>query len=192
MELKALSVYDIKKWNLTLTQARNYLRAEQRRAAKLNEQLQAAQLELTQTARSFYNKISGIKMPEFDIDNAELEAIIGAISNLRSQNIATQAKINQVKAQTKKLKEKQVEIGNTGTNKGTSKGQGSTAYEKYKRVMEGLTSRQADLRETWPSEDVLEIDDYVMEYGVSYDEALEAMERKRGTEDSSQPLSEDE
>lgn len=188
MELKALSVYDIKKWNLTLTQARNYLRAEQRRATKLNEQLQAAQLELTQTARSFYNKISGIKMPEFDIDNAELEAIIGAISNLRSQNIATQAKINQVKAQTKKLKEKQVEIGNTGT----SKGQGSTAYEKYKRVMEGLTSRQADLRETWPSEDVLEIDDYVMEYGVSYDEALEAMERKRGTEDSSQPLSEDE
>jgi hypothetical protein len=58
--------------------------------------------------------------------------------------------------------------------------------------MEGLTSRQADLRETWDSEDVLAIDDYVMDYGVSYDEALDVIERNRGTVDFSQPLGEDE
>lgn len=183
MELKALSIDEIKKWNLSLSQARNYLKAEQRKANKLNEQLQAAQLELTQTAQGFY-KIPGIMMPKFDIDNTELEAIIAAISSLRAQNIATQAKINQIKAQTEQLKKKQIEIGNTGS--------GSAAHEKYKRVMEGLTSRQADLRETWDSEDVLAIDDYVMDYGVSYDEALDVIERNRGTVDFSQPLGEDE
>lgn len=183
MELKALSIDEIKKWNLSLSQARNYLKAEQRKASKLNEQLQAAQLELTQAAQGFY-KIPGIMMPKFDIDNTELEAIIAAISSLRAQNIATQAKINQIKAQTEQLKKKQIEISNTGS--------GATAHEKYKRVMEGLTSRQADLRETWDSEDVLAIDDYVMDYGVSYDEALDAIERNRATVDFSQPLSEDE
>jgi hypothetical protein len=58
--------------------------------------------------------------------------------------------------------------------------------------MEGLTSKQADLRETWDSDDVLAIDDYVLENGVSYDEALAAIERRNATMDFSQPLAEDE
>jgi len=39
---------------------------------------------------------------------------------------------------------------------------------------------------------VLAIDDYVLENGFSYDEALAAIERRKATVDFSQPLSEDE
>jgi hypothetical protein len=44
--------------------------------------------------------------------------------------------------------------------------------------MSNLTSRKADIRNTWDSEDVLEIEDYAMDNGVSYDEAADALETK--------------
>lgn len=170
MKLVKLSAADIRKWNLSLNQLKAYLRNEEKKARELGQELQSATLELEQTAKQA-GRVQGIKLPSFDFDTAEESALINAIVSLRAQNILTTAKIGQVKAQKKQLEKGTKKFGKTS---------GAAAHDKYARVMSGL-SMAADVRETWSSDDVLEIDDVVMETGVSYDEAKGVVEQKRSS-----------
>lgn len=66
-------------------------------------------------------------------------------------------------------------IYSDATNKGAR--DGLAAHDKYARVMEMLSNQAADLRETWDSDDVLEIDDIAIEEGISYEEAKELVDK---------------
>lgn len=182
MNLKPIDEKGLKSLKgLTLGNLRVYLQQELRKEQELSQKLQQAELELLEIsnkAAAFYS--SSIKEFQILLERGEKEALIAAIVRLRQQNISTQARINQTKARIKETRDNLV------------LSQASSKHDKYTRVMEGLTSKQADLRETWDSDDVLAIDDYVLENGVSYDEALAAIERRNATMDFSQALAEDE
>lgn len=77
------------------------------------------------------------------------------------------AQIGKTKAQTKQL---QAAI---------SQSTGADAHAKYARVMEALKSQAADIRTIYSSDDVLEMDDIVMEEGVSYEEAKAKVDQKK-------------
>lgn len=170
MKINALTLDQIKGWNLNINQLKNYLALEIKRSEELQAQLRDAEIELSKVKadRTAFHSISikNFKVMTQAENNFEKNALIAAIKNLRDQNLQLMAQIGKTKAQTKELKE-------SGT-----KMKGSDMHLKYARVMEGLSSRQADIRNTWDSSDVMEIDDYVMENGVSYDEALIAIEEK--------------
>lgn len=179
MNLKPINEKSLK--GLTLANLRVYLQSELRKEQSLSQKLQQAEIELSEVSnRATAFSANSVKEFQILLEQGQKEALIRAIIRLRQQNIATQAKINQTKARIKE------------TTDNLALSQASSRHDKYTRVMEGLTSKQADLRETWDSDDVLAIDDYVLENGVSYDEALEAIERRNATMDFSQPLAEDE
>lgn len=179
MNLKPINVGSLK--GLSLANLKVFLQQELRREQELSQKLQVAELELSE-AQGRVAAVHSNSIKEFNalLNTSEKNALIAAISKLRQQNISIQAKIAQTKARTKEVKDNMVLA------------KASNLHDKYTRVMEGLTSQQADLRETWDSDDVLAIDDYVLENGVSYDEALAAIEKRKATVDFSQPLSEDE
>lgn len=179
MNLKPINVGSLK--GLSLANLKVYLQQELRREQELSQKLQQAELELSE-AQGRAAAVHSNSIKEFNalLNSQEKNALIAAISRLRQQNIATQAKIVQTKARAKEVKDNMVLA------------KASNLHDKYTRVMEGLTTQQADIRETWDSDDVLAIDDYVLETGVSYDEALAAIEKRKATVDFSQPLSEDE
>lgn len=170
MKIKALTLDQIKGWNLNINQLKNYLENEIKRSEELQQALKNAELELSKVKTSqsaFYaTAIKNFSMMAQTENTFEKNALIATIKQLRDQNLQLMAQIGKIKAQTKELKE---------TN---TKMSGADMHLKYTRVMEGLTSRQADIRNTWASTDVMEIDDYVMENGVSYDEALIVIEGK--------------
>lgn len=179
MNLKPINEKSLK--GLTLANLRVYLQSELRKEQSLSQKLQQAEIELSEISnRAAAFHANSVKEFQILLEQGQREALIAAIVRLRQQNIATQAKINQTKARIKETRDNLV------------LSQASSRHDKYTRVMEGLTSKQADLRETWDSDDVLAIDDYVLENGVSYDEALAAIERRNATMDFSQPLAEDE
>lgn len=173
MKIKAITIDQIKGWNLNINQLRNYLADEIKRSEELQAQLREAELELSKIKAdklAFHQlSIKNFKVMIQAENNFEESALITAIKNLRDQNLQLMAQIGKTKAQTKELKESNIKM------------KGADMHLKYKRVMEGLTSKQADIRNTWDSSDVMEIDDYVMENGVSYDEALLAIEEKLAT-----------
>lgn len=170
MKIKALTLDQIKGWDLSINQLKNYLDLEIKRSEELQAQLRDAEIELSKVKAdkmAFHSlSIKNFKVMTQPENNFEKNALIAAIKNLRDQNLQLMAQIGKTKAQTIELK------------KTRTKMQGSDMHLKYTRVMEGLTSKQADIRNTWDSSDVMEIDDYVMENGVSYDEALLAIEEK--------------
>lgn len=179
MNLKPINEKSLK--GLTLGNLRVYLQQELRKEQSLAQKLQQAELELSEISNkttAFY--ANSVKEFKILLEQGQKEALIAAIVRLRQQNISTQARINQTKARIKETRDNLV------------LSQASSRHDKYTRVMEGLTTKQADLRETWDSDDVLAIDDYVLENGVSYDEALAAIEKRNATMDFSQPLAEDE
>lgn len=171
MKIKALTFEQIKGWNLSINQLKNYLDLEIKRSEELQTQLRDAEIELSKIKAEKLAihavSIKGFKLMTQAENNFEKNALIAAIKNLRDQNLQLMAQIGKTKAQTKDFK------------KTNTKMSGADMHLKYARVMEGLTSRQADIRNTWDSSDVMEIDDYVMENGVSYDEALLAVEEKQ-------------
>lgn len=179
-QLITLSITQIEKWGLTVGQLKAYLQAELRRHQELLLQLQQAELELSKLQETRIRIQQGITTEmETVIKNGEVNSIMSAIVNLRAQNVGLQA---QIRATKNRIKEEQQVIKVTsGTNK----------HDKYSRVMSNV-SHAADLREIWDSDDVLAIDDYVVENGVTYDEAKEAIERRKQTVDSSQELSDEE
>lgn len=169
MELKEFSLDQIKSWKLSNSQLKMQIEVELKRAQKLQQSLKEAELLLTKTkeaAAPFYQTqlktyqamIKPGAAPQTD------ESLIQALISLRRQNIQLQARIEQTKKQIEKI---QSEI-----NKVSS----ADRHDKYTRVMENI-SHAADIRETWDSDDVVAIDDYVMENGVSYDEAKAAIEK---------------
>ena len=170
MKINSLTLEQIKGWNLNINQLKNYLALEIKRSEELQAQLRDAEIELSKVKadKTAFHSISikNFKVMTQAENNFEKNALIAAIKNLRDQNLQLMAQIGKTKAQTKELKESHAKMS------------GSDMHLKYARVMEGLSSRQADIRNTWDSSDVLEIDDYVMENGVSYDEALVAIEEK--------------
>lgn len=179
MNLKPINEKSLR--GLTVGNLRVYLQQELRKEQELSQKLQQAEIELSEVSKrttAFHS--NSVKEFQALIENGEKKALIAAIIRLRQQNIATQARISQTKGRIKE------------TRDNLALSQASSRHDKYTRVMEGLTSQQADLRETWDSDDVLAIDDYVLENGVSYDEALAAIERRNATTDFSQPLAEDE
>lgn len=179
MNLKPINVGSLK--GLTLGNLKVFLQQELKREQELSQKLQQAELELSEVqGKVSAAHVASVKELNALLNSQEKNALIAAIAKARQQNIAIQAKISQTKARTKELKDN------------LTLAKASNLHDKYTRVMEGLTSQQADLRETWDSDDVLAIDDYVLENGVSYDEALAAIERRKATVDFSQPLSEDE
>lgn len=179
MNLKPINVGSLK--GLSLGNLKVFLQQELRREQELSQKLQQAELELSEVqGKVSAAHVASVKEFNALLNTQEKNALIAAIAKARQQNIAIQAKISQTKARTKELKDN------------LTLAKASNLHDKYTRVMEGLTSQQADLRETWDSDDVLAIDDYVLENGVSYDEALAAIERRKATVDFSQPLSEDE
>lgn len=179
MNLKPINVGSLK--GLSLGNLKVFLQQELRREQELSQKLQTAELELSEVqGKVSAAHVASVKELNALLNSSEKNALIAAIAKARQQNISIQAKIAQTKARTKELRD------NLTLAKASDK------HDKYTRVMEGLTTQQADIRETWDSDDVLAIDDYVLENGVSYDEALAAIERRKATVDFSQPLSEDE
>lgn len=187
-DLTSLSVKQIESWNLSVSQLKGYLELEKRRHQELLSQLQQAELELSKiqganikAQQKLQNQISEI------LKKAEQgHSVAKSISQLRAQNIALQARIRATKHKIKEAQEQLKETEETFRISG-----GSLKQEKYSRVMSNI-SHAADLRETWDSDDVLAIDDYVMENGVTYDEAKEAIDRRKRTMDFSQELSDEE
>lgn len=158
-ELKELTIDQVKSWKLSTNQLKKQIQVELRKAEQLKAELNAA--------KSFTNIIS------FDsiVDYSE-ESLIDSLISLRKKNIETQTKILKKEA----------------LNKKNEKTASSDLHDKYARVMKNV-SHAADLRELWDSDDVLSIDDYVAENGVSYDEAMRAIQEKKTT---SKPLSDEE
>lgn len=170
-ELKPLSLDMVMKWGLSTNQLKMQLEIELQKAEKLKQTLRDAEIELskvkerqtafTQTSIQTYRNILEDKG-----SSQSNNALMAALVNLRRENIRLQDSIKETQAQTKKLQEK------------LAKAKGASAHDKYARVMENI-SHAADIRETWDSDDVCSIDDYVMENSVSYDEAKEYIDNKR-------------
>lgn len=170
-ELKPLSLDMVKKWGLNTNQLKMQLEIELQKAEKLKQTLRDAEIELskikerqtafTQTSIQTYRNI----LEDKGVAQSD-KALMAALVNLRRENIRLQENIKETQAQTKKLQEK------------LAKAQGASAHDKYARVMENI-SHAADIRETWDSTDVLSIDDYVMENGVTYEEAKDVIENRR-------------
>lgn len=169
MELKEFTIDQVKGWKLSNAQLKMQIEVELKRAQKLQQSLKEAELLLSKTKEAaipFYQAqfqtyqamIKGGAAPQSD------EALIQALISLRRQNVQLQARIEQTKQQTEKL---QKELNQMSS---------SDKHDKYTRVMANI-SHAADIRETWDSDDVIAIDDYVMENGVSYDEAKDAIEQ---------------
>ena len=169
-QLKELTLDQIKLWKLNNAQLKMQIEIELRNAKQLQAELKEAELLLSKTRettiifhqaqiRTYQAMIKGDATSQSD------DALIQALISLRKQNIQIQARIEQTKKQAEKLK-----IENSQMS-------ASNMHEKYARVMANI-SHAADIRNTWDSLDVLEIDDYVMENGVSYDEALIAVKEK--------------
>lgn len=153
--------------NMSVGQLENYLKIELKDINKLKEELSAASSNYSQT-------IKGLNLTT---DSMTKQALIARIIEARGQKVALAAQLQSVASANAKLnnlpKEEQIDFA-TGQRIVT----GSNKHEAYKRVMEGLTSRQEDLRETWDSNDVISIDDYVIQTGVTYDAALEYIENQ--------------
>lgn len=171
-ELKEFTLDQIKLWKLSNSQLKMQIEVELKRAEKLQQSLKEAELLLSKTKEAaipFYQAqvqtyqamIKAGAAPQSD------ESLISALVSLRRQNVQLQTRIEQTKKQTEELQ--------TALNKST----GSDAHAKYARVMEALKSQAADIRVTYSSDDVLEMDDIVMEEGVSYKEAKERVDQKR-------------
>ena len=170
-ELKPLSLDMVRKWGLNTNQLKMQLEIEIQKAQKLKQNLREAELELskikekqhafTETSIQTYQNILEDR-GQSQSDNT----LIAALVNLRKENIRLQEALKETRSQVQKLQEK------------LSKAQGANLHEKYARVMDNI-SHAADIRETWDSDDVCSIDDYVMENSISYDEAKEYIEKKR-------------
>ena len=157
-ELKPLSLDMVKKWGLNTNQLKMQLEIELQKAEKLKQTLRDAEIELSkikerQTAFT-QTSIQTYRNILEDKGVAQSDkALMAALVNLRRENIRLQENIKETQAQTKKLQEK------------LAKAQGASAHDKYARVMD--------------STDVLSIDDYVMENGVTYEEAKDVIENRR-------------
>ena len=171
MQIKAITIDQIKNWNLNINQLRNYLALEIKRSEELQTQLREAEVELSKVKAemvAFHEvSIKSFKMMTQAENDFDKNALITAIKNLRDQNLRIMAQIGKTKAQTKELKEH------------FSQAKSSDAHAKYARVMEALKSQAADIRVSYSSDDVLEMDDIVMEEGVSYEEAKEKVDQKK-------------
>lgn len=171
MQIKAITIDQIKNWNLNLNQLRNYLALEIKRSEELQTQLREAEVELSKVKAemvAFHEvSIKSFKMMTQAENDFDKNALITAIKNLRDQNLRIMAQIGKTKAQTKELKQQ------------FSQTKSSDAHAKYARVMEALKSQAADIRVSYSSDDVLEMDDIVMEEGVSYEEAKEKVDQKK-------------
>lgn len=173
-DLTSLSVEQIEKWNLSVGQLKSYLEMETRRNQQLLTLLQQAEFELSEIQGATVKaqqKLQG-QIAEVLKNAEQSRSMAKAISQLRAQNIALQARIRATKRRIQEAKAQLKETEDAFRISG-----GGLRQEKYSRVM-GNVSNAADLRATWDSEDVLAIDDYVMETGVSYDEAKEAIEER--------------
>lgn len=171
MKMIALTLDQIKGWNLNINQLKNYLALEIKRSEELQTQLHDAEIELSKVKadKAAFHAVSikNFKVMTQPENNFEKNALIAAIKNLRDQNLQLMAQIGKTKAQTNELKER------------FSQAKGSDSHAKYARVMEALKSQAADIRLTYSSDDVLEMDDIVMEEGVSYEEAKEKVDQKK-------------
>lgn len=153
--------------DMSTWQLENYLKLELKDINKLKEAISAANANYSQA----------IKDVNVANESMNRQALIARIIEARGQKVALAAQLQSLTSASAKLnnlpKEKQVDFA-TGKPITSSKDK----HEAYKRVMEGLTSRQEDLRETWDSNDVISIDDYVIQTGVTYDAALEYIENQ--------------
>ena len=165
-QLKALTTQQIKKWGLSISQLKAYLQQELQRSIELQTSLKEAQIELSKIQELSLNARTNTLIGLSNLNDMDMDNIAAAIVQARQKNIAIQGQIGHIKNQIKETKKKHI------------KGTGSSKHDKYTRIMSNLTSRKADIRNTWDSEDVLEIEDYAMENAVSYDEAADALETK--------------
>ena len=170
MELKEFTLDQIKLWKLSSSQLKMQIEVELKRAEKLQQSLKEAELSLQKAKESaipFYQ--SQLQTFKSMIGKGAAlqsdESLIQALISLRHQNILLQGRIKQTKEQTEKI---QSEI-----NKVSS----ADRRDKYARVMENLSGQQADIRQTWDSNDVLKIDDVAIERNISYDEAKDIVEQ---------------
>lgn len=171
MKMIALTLEQIKGWNLNINQLKLNLALEIKKSEELQAQLREAEIELSKV-KADKTAFHSISIKNFKImtqaeSNFEKNALIAAIKNLRDQNLQLMAQIRKTKAQTKELKERFTQV------------KSSDAHAKYARVMEALKSQAADIRTIYSSDDVLEMDDIVMEEGVSYEEAKERVDQKK-------------
>ena len=168
-QLKEFTLDQIKLWKLTNSQLKMQIEIELRNAKQLQAELKEAEL-LLQKAKEASIPFTNASLKTFELMVGKEatpqsdDALIQALLSLRRQNVQLQGRINQTLEQADKLQ------------KELQKNQGLNSHDKYTRVMTNI-SHAADIRETWDSDDVVAIDDYVMENGVSYDEAKIAVER---------------
>lgn len=171
-ELKEFTLDQIKLWKLSNSQLKMQIEVELKRAEKLQQSLKEAELSLQkakESSVSFYqSQIQTFKLI-VDKNAAEQsdESLMQALISLRHQNILLQNRIKQTEQQTNQIQT------------ALSKAKGSDAHAKYARVMEALKSQAADIRIIYSSDDVLEMDDIVMEEGVSYEEAKAKVDQKK-------------
>lgn len=70
---------------------------------------------------------------------------------------------------------------------------GGGAHEAYSRVMDALSSQAADIRDTYDSDEVITIDDFVIRDSITYEEALEkVIEMRQHRYENATPLSPEE
>lgn len=169
-QLKELTLDQIKLWKLNNSQLKMQIEIELRNAKQLQAELKEAEL-LLQKAKEASIPFTNASLKTFelmvgkDATPQSDDALIQALLSLRRQNIQLQGRINQTFEQAEKLQ------------KELQKSQGLNNHDKFARVMENLSGQQADIRQTWDSNDVLKIDDVAIERNISYDEAKDIVEQ---------------
>lgn len=168
-QLKALTTEQIKRWGLSLSQLKAYLQRELQNSQELQNTLTQVQEELSQisleTAQQV--KFTTLQLNKLAENSMEANSLIAAITQVRQQNITIQAKIGQVKNQIKQAQQTKQKLS------------ASDRHDKYARVMEALKSQAADIRTTYSSDDVLEMDDIAIEENITYEEAKERVDQKK-------------
>lgn len=175
-------------YSMDLDQLKNYLSLELKDISKLKGEIEKEKQENLKAFKNLKLKIQSLEAPA--ATELEKQALIAKIIEARAQKVNLANSLQSIRTSTAKVKlpisddEKSSGFGDLKEEDkfGGSSRRGKEAHDAYRRVMEGLTSQQADLRETWDSDDIIAIDDYVMETGVSYDEAKEYIESQGNME----------
>lgn len=154
---------------MNAAQLNNYLSHELEDIAKLQAEIGRVRSSIGNQLMSFGEtfKIKSPKMEGFTNTNTEL---INRIRAARAEKVKLTNQLKQLYELEKKTRKLAKELVPSNT--------GAAAHDAYSRVMDALGNQAADLRETWDSDDIIAIDDYVVENNVSYEEAKAAIENR--------------
>lgn len=164
---------------MNAAQLTNYLMTELQDIERLQKEISSIKTEI---GRQVSQMGTSITKPAFEDSTFSY-----GTEELKSKILAARAQKVKLAAELRGLRNLQKETKRVSKEMKSNKG--ADAHDAYARVMEALGNQAADLRLTWDSDDVLLIDDYVVEQGITYEEAYELV-KNRGVEEQSSDIPE--